>query len=796
MRILVYPHDLGMGGSQLNAIELAAAVRDLGHECVIFGRPGVLCDRINELGLEFIEAPIPRRRPSLAVIQRLQQVATERGIDVIHGYEWPPGLEAYFAARALPSTTPLCTVMSMAVAPFLPRSLPLIVGTRQIAAHELAAGRLGVDVLEPPVDLRHNHAPDDAALARFRERWHLGAVPIVACVGRLAAELKSEGLLTAIDVVESLAERHRCHLLLVGDGPARPAIAAAADRVNRRTGWNTIVLTGELADPRPAYAVADVALGMGGSALRALAFGKPLIVQGEHGFFRTLTPQSLSLFRWQGWYGVGAAGDDGHRILEQELRPLLQDPQQRELLGTFSLQTVREFALDTAASRQLAAYEASTRAAAGGRTGTLIESTATALGLLQHKVRRRLQRWRGVQRPDDFNVAPVAADVAAPDTLDDARAVGTGPIVYLPGVDWDSVPGTDHQLARALTTHREVIWVDPPVSLLRASAPGKVQRISSPVAGLTRLRTIAPPGVSRPVIRDIARLLQMRALLRHLHDLGSDPVAVIASTIDPSLFAARNLPGIKIYLATDDFVEAAGLWGMSPVYLSRARERNLAAAHLVLAVTPELANHLRRGPREPLWFPNGADLDRYRDIENATVAPDITLNSPIMGVVGQFNERTDLDLLTAVARDGMSLLLVGPMSFATAGARSTFEALAALPTVQWVGRVPAEALPGYLRVIDVGLTAYADSRFNRRSYPLKTLEYLAAGIPVVTTRVAPLDGFDDRFVRGASGAAEFVAEIRSLLSCDRPAAEIQSTVEAQGWDDRATRLVELVRGVR
>ena len=39
VRILVYPHDLSMGGSQINAIEIGAKVRDLGHEVVIFGQP-------------------------------------------------------------------------------------------------------------------------------------------------------------------------------------------------------------------------------------------------------------------------------------------------------------------------------------------------------------------------------------------------------------------------------------------------------------------------------------------------------------------------------------------------------------------------------------------------------------------------------------------------------------------------------------------------------------------------------------------------------------------------------------
>ncbi|UXN31297.1 hypothetical protein [Glutamicibacter sp. M10] len=40
MRILIYPHDLSMGGSQLNAIELAGALRERGHEVIVYGWKG------------------------------------------------------------------------------------------------------------------------------------------------------------------------------------------------------------------------------------------------------------------------------------------------------------------------------------------------------------------------------------------------------------------------------------------------------------------------------------------------------------------------------------------------------------------------------------------------------------------------------------------------------------------------------------------------------------------------------------------------------------------------------------
>ncbi|MFO1204699.1 MAG: glycosyltransferase [Burkholderiales bacterium] len=130
-------------------------------------------------------------------------------------------------------------------------------------------------------------------------------------------------------------------------------------------------------------------------------------------------------------------------------------------------------------------------------------------------------------------------------------------------------------------------------------------------------------------------------------------------------------------------------------------------------------------------MPNGVNATAYRRATGATQLPFVDLPTPVAGVVGQLSSRIDIDLLFAVLDAGCSLLLVGPVVGDWESER--FAALLAHPNVRWVGAVPYETVAEYLRVIDVGITPYADSPFNRASFPLKTLEYLAAGKPVVST---------------------------------------------------------------
>ena len=402
MRILVYPHTMELGGSQLNAVELAAAVRDRGHDVLVVSEDGPLVSTVEGLRLERIRlAGGPRRRrPSTVVTRQLVELARRRQVDVVHGYEWPPGVEAYFGPRLRLGIPAVCTIMSMSVAPFLPRNLPLVVGTAEIRGRALADGFRAVELIEPPVDVAANRPEVEAG--GFRAAHGLAAgVPLVVAVCRLVPELKLEGLLAATSAVGELnAAGTPCQLAIVGDGPSRQQLAGAVAAANSVAGATVAVLTGQLSDPRPAYAAADVMLGMGGSALRGMAFGKPLVVQGERGYWKLLTPDSAPEFLSQGWYGIGS-GVDGAPVVAGILRELLADPGTRAKLGQYARELVVErFSLEHAAVTQEAVYR---QALAGARMPPPVDLVRSAAGVVAYKARRKLARLRGTARTDDFN---------------------------------------------------------------------------------------------------------------------------------------------------------------------------------------------------------------------------------------------------------------------------------------------------------------------------------------------------------------------------------------------------------
>jgi glycosyltransferase involved in cell wall biosynthesis len=410
VKVLVYPHTMEIGGSQLNAIEIAAAVRDRGHDVIVVSRPGALVETVRQLGLRHVTLdPRARRTLSPRALAHLTSLVRENGIDVVHGYEWPPGVEAVLGPRLRLGVPVVCTIMSGSVAPFLPRTLPLIVGTNELRSRELAAGRAPVTLLEPPVDTRANAPGYDPG--PFRKELGLdAATPLISVVGRLVSEMKLEGVLAACDAVGELARSGvSVQLAVVGDGPARPAVEEAAAAANARAGQLVVALAGELYDPRPAYAAADVVLGMGGSALRGMAFGKPLVVQGMSGFWELLTPESAPLFLSQGWGGSGPDGEgraEGRARLASILPTLLDDPATRTRLGDFGRALVAErYGLDHAAAIQEEVYASAVQTTAHPFAARLVADAArTGNGAFWHKARRRWQRWRGTVAIEDFNI--------------------------------------------------------------------------------------------------------------------------------------------------------------------------------------------------------------------------------------------------------------------------------------------------------------------------------------------------------------------------------------------------------
>ncbi|PWU49962.1 group 1 glycosyl transferase [Micromonospora sp. S4605] len=407
MRLLVGLHHLELGGSQLNALDLAVSVRNQGHQVAIFGNyrdePGPVAALARQAGLPVIAVRHRAERLGRAMPVRpglsraLTRAVRDFRADLVHAYEYSVALDAFYGPHLRLGTPVVTTVYGMRVPRWMPRYGGLVVGTAQLVA-EAGEFRPPPALIEPPV----NTDVDDPAVVdghSFRRSHGIGPDEIViGVVSRLEPDMKAEGVLRAIRAVRLLAD-DRLRLVVTGGGPSYADVAAEAERANAALGRPAVVLTGPMDDPRPAYAAADIALGMGGSALRAMAFGRPLVVLGIRGFSRTCAPETIDYFLRWGFYGIGD-GDLDPAPLAAQLGELVGDRRLRVERGDWGRQLVLgRFSLKAATQTLHEVYAEALRDRPGTRTrlreGLRVAAHKGLADLLPATARQRIRRLLG-----------------------------------------------------------------------------------------------------------------------------------------------------------------------------------------------------------------------------------------------------------------------------------------------------------------------------------------------------------------------------------------------------------------
>lgn len=357
MKVLVYPHKLDIGGVQIVSTELAAAVKDLGHDVVVFAPPGPLAEVTASRGVRVIAQDLgDGRRPSRKAVWDLREVARKERVDVVHAQTHTTSLEAFFGTYTLSGLPLVCSDGGVRLPDPFPGSLPFIACNAQLEEEARRAKRGPVYLLEPPIDTERNHPSVDGS--QFRREYQLSDGRInVVMVSRLEIPLKGEGLVRAVEAATIVSEYFPLRLVIVGGGLMYQELREKAEEINKRLQDRIIVTTGPILDPRPAYAAADIVVGMGTSILRGMAFAKPAICVGLQGFSEVVMPSTMDHFRKNGFFGMGNGGLGADRLPDQLTR-LLSDESLREELGRFSREVAcQRFSLSTAARRLERIYE-------------------------------------------------------------------------------------------------------------------------------------------------------------------------------------------------------------------------------------------------------------------------------------------------------------------------------------------------------------------------------------------------------------------------------------------------------
>lgn len=262
--------------------------------------------------------------------------------------------------------------------------------------------------------------------------------------------------------------------------------------------------------------------------------------------------------------------------------------------------------------------------------------------------------------------------------------------------------------------------------------------------------------------------------------------------------AGRLNESLLVYHAADEY---AAFGGADREAVLRLEKSLLGQTDLYVACSqPLLVNKERLSPGRSLLVRHGVEHAHFaRALDPSVEIPAAAraLPRPIVGFFGLVAEWVDLDALALTAdrlaaTGGGTVVVLGEVRGAD---RDALERLQSRANVVMPGRRPYDELPGWSRAFDCAVLPFVQNELTHAANPLKLREYLAAGLPVVSTdlpEAVALAELANGVVPGSVGLARTGEELAELaVAMARapgagPRPERSRAIACESWDAKVT----------
>lgn len=357
--------------------------------------------------------------------------------------------------------------------------------------------------------------------------------------------------------------------------------------------------------------------------------------------------------------------------------------------------------------------------------------------------------------------------------------------------DWDGDPLSKTHIMRILSRENRVLWVNSLGNRAPKANAHDLKRIWTKLqsfqGGIREvepnifvLSPLAIPLYGSEAVRALNGELLKRQVRQAMKTLGfTRPItwsffpasAPVVGTIGEELV---------VYQCVDEFSAFSDTNGK---HIAEMESQLLAKANLVICSAERLYQSKSKQNANTRLVRHGVDFHHFvKACDPKTEVPaDVRhLPKPVIGFFGLIADWVDLEAIAAAAKahpQGSVVMLGKVQPGVDVGV------LKALPNVHFLGRKKYEDLPAYCKGFDVALMPFRLNELTLNANPLKVREYLAAGLPVVSTDIPEVRSVGQCLI--ATSHEDFVDKVKQALAdAPGPRRERAQRIFHESWDAR------------
>ncbi len=354
-----------------------------------------------------------------------------------------------------------------------------------------------------------------------------------------------------------------------------------------------------------------------------------------------------------------------------------------------------------------------------------------------------------------------------------------------------------HYIAKYLSKEHEIIFVEKATTLispifydvpwtkllkgLRLKKVGENISVYSPLPRFPfdrRYRIIS--RVNQSVLAFELNLFLKRMRIRNPHIITFDYKASV-------LIKKIKSSGKKCYYVVDEISKFK--WPLATIEaVLREEVDTIEVADLVVATSLPLKKKCLRHNYNVNLISHGVDLEIFNN-QGGTPEDILAIKRPIAGFVGKIEDWVDLRLVEQIADmlKNISFVFIGPKL-------SAVEILENKLNIWLLGPRKREYIPSYLKYFDCGIIPFKKHGLAQSVNPLKMYEYLAAGLPVVSTPMKAVEGKEELGVYVEDSVNGFAKRINEVITSDIYEKKVARVCYARNnsWKTRANEVMKLL----